>query len=106
MYIQGLDDWQTPEETEHLQIQDDEEDLAPKYTERDPFKMADFAGVGGFDPKTKVPERFTAERDDRLMSSIFEKYAIEVKVDGERTGHLFCNKEAAKSLSQEVLATH
>ena len=76
-----------------------------RYSERDPV-LEGFDGVGGWDKDTKVPHRFTAARDDRLMNSIFDKYAIEVQVDDQRTGTMFCNKEGAKALSDEVLATH
>ena len=55
--------------------------------------MHKFDGKDGYE--RNVPNRFTEERDDRLMNSIISKYALEVKVDGELTGHMFCNKEGA-----------
>ena len=66
--------------------------------------MHEFDGVGGF--KRELPKRFSAERDDRLMASIYEKYATEIKIDDEHTGHMFCNKEQAKALAQEIRDTH
>ena len=59
---------------------------------------------GGY--QRKVPGRFTEERDDRLMNSLISKYAREVRRDGHNTGHMFCNKEDAKAVADEVLANH
>ena len=44
-----------------------------------------------------VPDRFSEERDDRLMNSLISNYALEVRdVNGQPTGHFFLNKEQAK----------
>ena len=53
-----------------------------------------------------MPERFTKERDDRLMNSILDKYSIETSEDGVKTGHFFCNREGAQALSNEVQGSH
>ena len=100
MFIQGLDDWHMPPADTNVQIED-----PPKYGEID-LSMEGFDGKGGYEREKSIPQRFTAERDDRLMNSILSKYAIEVNVDGENTGHMFCNEKGARALSEEVLATH
>jgi len=53
-----------------------------------------------------IPERFTAERDDRLMNSILDVYSHEVKIDGSLTGHNFSNKADALGVYNEVKRTH
>ena len=54
-----------------------------------------------------MPGRFSEERDDRLMNSLIDKYAREVKDNDDKlTGKLFCNKEDALAVSKEVVATH
>ena len=53
-----------------------------------------------------VPDRFTQERDDRLMNSIIANYAREIKVNGQLTGHYFLNKDDALSLYNEHMASH
>ena len=53
-----------------------------------------------------IPNRFTEERDDRLMNSLISKYAREVTNNGKLTGHLFCNKDDALAVSKEVVGTH
>ena len=63
-----------------------------------------FEGAGGY--KREIPQRFTEERDDRLMNSILENYAIEIKENGNPTGQFFCNKEGARALATEVRRTH
>ena len=60
---------------------------------------------GGYERVT--PDRFTEERDDTLMRSMIENYAIEFKdKDGKPSGHFFFNKAAAKDASSEVCKTH
>ena len=59
---------------------------------------------GGYD--RVIPKRFTEERDDRLMNSLVGKYAREVKVDGKLTGAMFCNKDDARNVFNEVMRTH
>ena len=54
-----------------------------------------------------MPERFSEERDDRLMNSLIQNYAIEMKdKDGNPTGHFFCDRSGALDVSKEVVATH
>ena len=53
-----------------------------------------------------IPNRFSEERDDRLMNSAIGSYAREIFVKGEPTGHHFLNKADAKAMSAEVIATH
>ena len=53
-----------------------------------------------------MPNRFSEERDDRLMNSIDGSYAREVFYKGEPTGHLFLNKADAKAAAAEVVANH
>ena len=43
----------------------------------------------------KVPERFTQERDDRLMNSLISNYALELRKDGVATGLFYLDKEGA-----------
>jgi len=59
---------------------------------------------GGYEKK--IPERFSEERDDRLMNSILNNYSHEVKIDGKLTGHNFSNKDDAMGLYKEVMRTH
>lgn len=40
------------------------------------------------------------------MNSLIAKYAREVRRDGKNTGHMFCNKEDAQAVADEVLKTH
>jgi len=52
----------------------------------------------------KIPDRFTEERDDRLMNSLIKTYSVEVKdVNGNPTGNFFLNKDGAKAASEEIL---
>ena len=54
-----------------------------------------------------MPERFSEERDDRLMNSLIQNYAIEMKdKDGNPTGHFFCDRDGALDVSKEVANTH
>ena len=53
-----------------------------------------------------MPNRFSEERDDRLMNSMVGSYAREIFIKGEPTGHHFLNKADAKAMSAEVIATH
>ena len=53
-----------------------------------------------------MPNRFSEERDDRLMNSIDGVYAREVFYKGEPTGHLFLNKSDAKRAADEVIRDH
>ena len=69
----------------------------PKYSEQ---PAGDSDAFGGY--TRVIPERFTQERDDRLMNSIVTKYAREIKLDGEPTGHMYCNHDDALSLAKEV----
>ena len=64
--------------------------------------------MNGFDNGyvREVPERFTEERDDRLMHSIITNYAREVKNGDALTGHLFLSKSDARALANEVVANH
>jgi hypothetical protein len=60
---------------------------------------------GGYD--RAVPDRFSEERDDTLMKSLIQNYALEVKnADGKPSGQFFLNKDSAKSASNEVVKTH
>jgi hypothetical protein len=42
-----------------------------------------------------VPERFSLERDDRLMNSLISNYAVELRKDGTNTGLFYLDKEGA-----------
>ena len=54
-----------------------------------------------------MPERFSEERDDRLMNSLIQNYAIEMKdKDGNPTGHMYCDRDGALAVSKEVVNTH
>ena len=59
---------------------------------------------GGY--KRVVPDRFTEERDDKLMESVIKTYAREIKVKGKLTGVMMLNLEDAKALAAEVKSTH
>ena len=49
-----------------------------------PAYMTGSDALGSYD--RKMPHRFTAERDDRLMNSLIKNYAREVTIDGKQTG--------------------
>ena len=67
---------------------------------------SDTDAQGGYE--RVVPGRFSEERDDTLMRSLIENYAIEMKnpTDGKPSGHFFFNKVAAKDASTEVVKSH
>jgi hypothetical protein len=69
-----------------------------------PAYMDESETAGGY--KRDMPERFTAERDDRLMNSMIKNYAREITNDGAKTGHFFLNHDDALAASQEVTETH
>ena len=71
-----------------IKVRDD--DNIPKYSEQ---PAGDSDAFGGYE--RVIPDRFKEERDDRLMNSIFTKYAREVKSDGVATGRMFLNKDDA-----------
>ena len=81
-------------ETQAIQLSYDE---VPAY-------MSGSPADGGY--SRNVPEQFTAERDDRLMNSLIQNYAREIKQDGKLTGAYFCNKDDAFAASTEVVSTH
>lgn len=67
-------------------------------------KPADEKGLGY---KREMPNQYTEERDDRLMNSLIENYALEMKDDkGNPSGHFFLDYDAAKRVSDEVVHTH
>lgn len=53
-----------------------------------------------------VPERFTLERDDRLMNSLISNYAVELRKDGKNTGLFYLDKEGTFDAAEEIVATH
>ena len=53
-----------------------------------------------------IPERFKEERDDRLMNSLIDNYAREVKIGEQKTGHMYCNHDDAQAVSREVIESH
>lgn len=57
--------------------------------------------------KRQMPNRFTQERDDRLMNSLIQNYALEMKDEkGLPSGHFFLDKDAAKKACKEVIMSH
>ena len=59
------------------------------------------------DYERTVPEKYTAEKDDRLMNSIIDVYSVEQKNGaGEPTGNFFLNKKGALGVATEVAKTH
>jgi len=69
--------------------------------------MPNFDGAIGDGYKRAMPDRFTEERDDRLMNSMIQSYALEMKDDsGNPSGHFFFDRDAARSASQEVVSTN
>ena len=70
--------------------------------------MPNFDGAeanGGY--KRAMPERFEEERDDRLMNSMIATYALEMKDDqGSPSGHMFFDKDSARSAAAEVVSTN
>ena len=53
-----------------------------------------------------VPDRYTAESDDRLMNSLIDKYSLESKVDGAPSGHFYLDQAGMRAVSAEVVGTH
>jgi hypothetical protein len=54
-----------------------------------------------------IPSQYTEERDDRLMNSLIKTYALEMKDEnGNPSGHMFLDKDAAQRVSNEVVGTH
>ena len=88
-------------DSDNALVQDEEK--PPEYGEM-PAYLAGSPSAGGYE--RVIPGRFTQERDDRLMNSLIGKYAREVKLDGKLTGQMFCNRDDAKAVLQEVISTH
>ena len=40
------------------------------------------------------------------MRSLINNYSLELKNDGQPTGHFYLDKEGARAVSEEVLRTH
>lgn len=59
-----------------------------------------------YDYKRVVPERYTAESDDRLMNSLISKYSLEGKVNGAPSGKFYLDKSGMRAVSKEVVGTH
>jgi len=53
-----------------------------------------------------MPERFAEERDDSLMRSLIDNYALELKTDGAPSGHFYLDQAGASAVCEEVLRTH
>jgi hypothetical protein len=53
-----------------------------------------------------MPERFTAESDDRLMNSLISKYALEGNTLGKANGQFFLDKAGALAVGREVVKDH
>jgi hypothetical protein len=53
-----------------------------------------------------VPDKYTAESDDRLMNSLISKYSLEGKVDGAPSGKFYLDKAGMRAVSKEVVGTH
>ena len=66
--------------------------------------MDESDAAGGYE--RKMPERFSEERDDRLMNSVIKNYAREVKYKGKLTGVMMLNEADATALAEEVKRTH
>ena len=90
-------------ETDDANMMYEDDEFLGDYDEV-PALMDGAETTGGY--TREVPQRFSAERDDRLMNSIIKNYAREVKKDGKLTGQYFCNKEDAQALSSEVIDNH
>jgi hypothetical protein len=54
----------------------------------------------------KIPERFSQERDDRLMNSLISNYALEMRKDGVASGLFYLDKEGAYDAAEEIINTH
>ena len=85
---------------------DDEEDVDLQTGDIDVFQAwENGAHDNGY--TREIPERFSEERDDTLMRSLIQNYAIEIKDDKAKpTGHFFFNKEAASNAADEIVKTH
>jgi len=60
---------------------------------------------GGYNRQT--PDRFSGERDDSLMRSLIQDYAIELKDgSGAPSGNFFLNQEGARGVCNEVLTNN
>jgi hypothetical protein len=88
-------------EAESQEVQLDSSDVD---YEEVPAWMSGADAGGGY--KKVIPDRFTEERDDRLMNSVLKNYSHEVKLDGVLTGHNFSDKNDALGLYNEVKRTH
>lgn len=89
-----------------LQLQLGEKGMKdPKIDEvKDGFKP-DFDGHVDYERET--PERFSGEKDDQLMKSLINKYAIEGRgEDGKKNGKFYLDKAGATAVSEEVVETH
>ena len=82
---------------------DEDDEQAIQYDEV-PASMDGSEAHGGYN--RGMPDRFVAERDDRLMNSMVGAYSREVFNDGAPTGHLFLNKVDARNAANEVIANH
>ena len=76
----------------------------PEYGETEAY-MLGWEGYHG-EIKRNTPERFHAERDDRLMNSLINNYAREIKKDGEDSGHFFLAHDDAQAACAEVAKSH
>ena len=76
----------------------------PQEYEEMPASMSGTDSFGGYE--RAIPTRFNEERDDRLMNSLIKTYAREIKKDGQLTGHMFCNREDAQRVADEVTKDH
>ena len=88
---------------EFVQINDDTLVQDVDYDEV-PASMIDSPAAGGYERDS--PAQFTEERDDRLMNSLYQNYAREIKRDGQLTGAFFLNKDDAFAATMEVVTTH
>lgn len=68
------------------------------------FKHDDSKRV--LDYERVVPERFSAESDDRLMNSLISKYALEGNEAGKGNNKFYLTRSGTKQVATEVVATH
>jgi hypothetical protein len=61
---------------------------------------------GDWEYNRVVPEKYTAESDDRLMNSLISKYSLEGKVNGGPSGNFYLDKSGMRAVSSEVVGTH
>ena len=65
------------------------------------------SGFGGYHTYMRdIPDRFEEEKDDRLMNSLYDKYATEGKKDGHPTGQFWVDEANARAVAAEVAKTH